>query len=103
MWGNHYYDGPGMMGGWIWGLFMLLFWAGFIALIIWAVLRFSKSGAMAAHRPPFTPMQHGTAREILDRRYATGEIDAATYEDMRARLEGSAPVPPEPPSPTDQT
>ncbi|WP_199042311.1 SHOCT domain-containing protein [Glycomyces salinus] len=87
MW--HYYDGPGW--GWAWGLLTFLFWAAIIGLIVWSVLRLSRAtaagGPVQATRPPFP--QHAGAREILDRRYAAGEIDAAAYDEMRGRLEGS--------------
>ena len=33
-----------------------------------------------------TPPAHPSASDILDQRYARGEIDAATYEQMRERL-----------------
>ena len=35
------------------------------------------------------PGSDPTAREILNQRYARGEIDAATFEQMRERLEAS--------------
>lgn len=86
MW--HYYDGPGW--GWAWGLLTFLFWAAIIGLIVWSVLRLGRgtgAGPVPISRPPYP--QHASAREILDRRYASGEIDAASYDEMRARLEGS--------------
>ncbi len=43
--------------------------------------------------PPYTDGPHtfsqGDALEILRRRYAAGEIDGPTYDQMRERLEGS--------------
>ena len=38
---------------------------------------------------PGTPINQPTALEILNRRYASGEIDAATFENMRERILGS--------------
>ncbi|MCH7229497.1 SHOCT domain-containing protein [Glycomyces sp. L485] len=87
---HYYYDGV----GWVWGLLTFLFWAALIALIVWSILRLTKPEAPLGPRPPVRapyPVQHGSPREILDRRYASGEIDADTYEDMRTRLEGEKP------------
>ncbi len=38
---------------------------------------------------PGAPFNQPTALEILNRRYASGEIDAATFENMRERILGS--------------
>jgi len=73
-----WYDGMGA-GGWI---LMSLFWVVLIAAIVWAGARlFARPGAVdfiegASERP----------EEILGRRLARGEIDAATYEALRAKL-----------------
>ncbi|HEX2144690.1 MAG TPA: SHOCT domain-containing protein [Glycomyces sp.] len=110
MWGPHY-DGWGWGFGLIWGLLNLLFWAAIFGLAIWAVLRLSRSSPQP--RPPVGPAGPGfhphreSPREILDRRFASGEIDAHTYEDMRARLEGTAepaarPAPAAPGTPAPQ-
>jgi uncharacterized membrane protein len=40
---------------------------------------------------PHPGMQQPSALEILNRRYASGEIDAATFEHMRERIIGSQP------------
>jgi putative membrane protein len=44
-----------------------------IALVVWAIVRVTSPSEPSA--PPEVP----TARDILDRRYAAGEIDAAAY------------------------
>ncbi len=77
--------------GWGGMLLMLLGTALFIALLvvlIWAVIRFVNGRTTplvppSAGAPPTGP----SALEILNQRYARGEIDAMTYEQMRARLE----------------
>lgn len=102
MHGPYYYDGV----GWIWGLFMFLFWAALFGLAVWAILRLTRPHAPLGPRPgpetrgavppPPPPIHHATPREILDRRYVTGEIDVDTYEEMRARLEGPRPEDPPP-------
>jgi putative membrane protein len=66
-------------GGWG-ALWMLLFWAGVIALIIWAVRGSSGSN---------TPDRGSRAIEILEERYARGEIDRDEFQARRAELERS--------------
>jgi len=70
-------------GGWI---VMILFWTVLVLLVVWAVSQFRP--APTAERP----------LEILDRRLARGEIDADTYEQLRAKLTGTAPPRPGDPS-----
>ncbi len=69
--------GQGMgFGPW---MFMGLFWLVLLGLIIWAVVRLLPSdrrSARAAESP----------EEILDRRFARGEIDLETYQAQRAAL-----------------
>lgn len=70
------WDGMGVAG---WFL-MTVLWVVLIAAIVWAVAnlfpaRGPREGA-GAERP----------EEILDRRLARGEIDPATYDELRARL-----------------
>lgn len=81
-------DGSGWMNGngmWM----MLLFWGVFMAVVVWAVLRKTRSGvsAMSAESP----------RQILERRFAAGEVDAEQYGEARRVLEGRS-VPTGPPS-----
>ena len=73
-----WYDG--MNGGW-W-LLMVVFWIGLIAAIVWA-------GAQLVNRPGPADRAGGAAErpgEILERRLASGEIDAETYDALRAKL-----------------
>ncbi len=65
------------------GLGALLFWAGVVVLIIWAVRSFSNRPVALppAPPPPLTP------RQILDERLARGETTVADYEKARAALE----------------
>ena len=69
-------DGPGgMMGGgfgsW-WMLLPILFWAGLLALIAWAVVRiFPANRTRDQH--------HDSAEDILRERFARGEIDRDEY------------------------
>jgi putative membrane protein len=71
--------GSGMgFGAW---LLMGVFWLVLLGLIIWAVVRLlpdrSDGGGGARLESP---------EEILDRRFARGEIDLETYQAQRAAL-----------------
>lgn len=77
-----------MDGTWGWGpgfgfIFMILFWGliilGIIAIVKW--LMETSSG------PGITPPPPRTARQILDERYARGEIDKEEYEQKKRDLE----------------
>lgn len=70
-----------MDGGWFWG--MHLFWWLFWFLIIGTF--FSLLTPVPRHKVRETPLQ------ILQRRYAAGEISTAEYEERKQRLERSAP------------
>ena len=78
--------GYGMGFGW-WGLlFMFLFWGGLILLAILAVRTIFQSGsrspASSLDRNKTALDRNPTAREILDHRYARGEIDREQYQTM---------------------
>jgi putative membrane protein len=81
------YHWNGNWGGMV--LVMLLnavVWIALIGLLIWAVSRLfanrSPSGGQSDRGP--------SALEILRQRYARGEIEAATFNEMRRRLEADA-------------
>ena len=70
-------DGMGS-GGWA---LMAVFWMLLVAGMVWAavvLLRPSDHSALVAADGP---------SEILDRRLASGEIDAATYDELRSKLQ----------------
>ncbi|MDX1619459.1 MAG: SHOCT domain-containing protein [Nitriliruptorales bacterium] len=68
-----------MWAGWGWHwLWMVVVWAVVIALVAWAVVRVA----------PTNGPRGGQARQILDERYARGEIDDDEYRRLRASLEG---------------
>jgi putative membrane protein len=71
MFASGYCGGMGV-AGW---LVMIAFWGGFIALVLWAVTRLFP-----------TSDRGGEAVELLDRRLATGQIDAETYRQVRDEL-----------------
>ena len=71
-----------MYGFGVWWLIgtilMVLFWIAIILLAIWAVR------SLFPHQ---MSSGHDQALETLRQRYAAGEINAAEYEQARARLE----------------
>ncbi|HEY3410708.1 MAG TPA: hypothetical protein VGK53_21275, partial [Propionicimonas sp.] len=62
---------------------MVLFWAVLIAVIVWAVSRL-----LPGRQAPGGMAGSGQEKpeDILDRRYARGEIDLETYQAQRAAL-----------------
>jgi len=68
-----------MGAGW---LLMTLFWIALIALIVWAVWRLTgERGERWLRR------QRGdSALDVLDQRFARGEMDADAYRQARATL-----------------
>lgn len=74
-----------MGNGFGWGIgiiIMPLFWLLFAAALVWVVRAMVDRGAVrdGPRRPPETPL------EILQRRYARGEIDRAEFEQKRKDL-----------------
>lgn len=68
-------------GAGIWWMTLIpLLWIVLIGVAVWAIVKILRPAAPPGSASP------GTARQILDRRYATGEIDEATYTRMRSRL-----------------
>jgi putative membrane protein len=67
--------GFGMMGG------MLLFWILLIILVVWAVRGLFQSN----QHPPVS--QTPTAKQILEQRYARGEINRDQYLLMLKEIE----------------
>lgn len=61
---------------WVW---MVVFWGAVLGLIVWAVARLAPSDR---------DRRTTTAREILDERYARGEVDDEEYRRRRSELDG---------------
>jgi putative membrane protein len=79
-----------MMGMGFGLIFMLVFWGGLILLAVWLVRAlFSATpggGPKVGERGP-------SAQQILDQRYARGEISREQYEIMKQDLYGEAQNP----------
>jgi putative membrane protein len=78
-------NGYGMdAGGWI---FMVLLWAVLLGVIVWAIVRvFPSRGTDDAPAAKVAPPRAESAKEILDRRLASGEIDAEAYDAIASRI-----------------
>ncbi len=84
---------------WGFGLLFLLpflflakfFWIVILALLIGVMIR--RFSFRHAHRFAYqygTPSVQSSALDILRQRYARGEIDAVTFDQMRERLEATS-------------
>jgi putative membrane protein len=72
--------------GWV---FMLVLWVVVIGGVLWAVARiFPGSSQAQASGTPAAPAQEDPER-LLERRLASGEIDAETYDQIRERLDAA--------------
>jgi putative membrane protein len=75
MWGYNF-SGPGMLMMSLGSIILIVL----IAVLIWALV--TRQRTNATHPSPAL-----SAMETVRQRYARGEIDAATFEQMRAPLE----------------
>lgn len=65
------------------GFGMILFWIIVIVGIVWLVQALGGSN----FRFPTQSKNENSAREILDQRYARGELDREEYENMKKDLQ----------------
>ena len=71
--------------------FWMALWVLFLGALLWGIVYFFM-------RRPTRPIEESwriqpgepSALEILNRRYARGELDPGTYEEMCVRIEASA-------------
>jgi putative membrane protein len=75
-----------------WGGFMMAFgmtlWIALLVVLVWTLMRWLERRAHASGQQGLaTPTSHLSALEILHQRYARGEIDTATFEQMREHLQ----------------
>jgi len=81
--------GPGMMGGWgfglpwIGGILMLAFWVLVIGGIVWVVQSLARDGG----RPGTGTPNSETPLDVLKRRYAAGNITKEEFEAMKRDLD----------------
>jgi len=73
------WDMPLGMGWWMafGGLWMVVFWGGLIALIVWGI---TKLGGRKAPTPKHDPL------DIAKERYAKGEISKEEFEQIKKDL-----------------
>lgn len=84
-----WYDGNGW-AGFLWMLFWVAVWLGLVALVVWGIVRSVNRQATAYRLHEWRiHSNEPSALEILSRRYARGEIDATTFDQMRERLEAA--------------
>lgn len=74
MWFMHDFGGWGMLFGGIW---MLIFWGGIIALIVWGINRLTRRDDSIQKHAPL---------EIAKERYAKGEINKEQFEQIKRDL-----------------
>ena len=72
------YDGG---GGWMWvlGGLMMVAVVVLIGAVVWAVIAATNRGGSAAATSPVDVGGRARTRQVLDERYARGEIDSEEY------------------------
>jgi uncharacterized membrane protein len=74
----------------LWIFHLDLFWVILESLAIWVLARWLRCSMSTQQRTPSSPLVPPSgpfSMEILRERYAHGEIDTATFEEMREELE----------------
>lgn len=87
MWNHHEWMPHVWGGGVIMGLFWLLLFIVIILAVFWAVRESGErefAGGPPGRRTEDRPWE--SPREILDRRYAEGELSREEYEEMKDEL-----------------
>ena len=88
MWG-YYNNQPGMLA---WMIISSVIWLALVGIAVWAFVSWARSRSrLPADRPFDTAAPGLSAQEILRQRYARGEIDLATFQQMQAELNASTP------------
>lgn len=81
------YDGYGMTGMWVFGLLGLLLLAG-IGLLVVIAVRIGRGPERAGSGPQIP--RRDSPREVLDHRYARGEVETEEYRERVRTLGDSA-------------
>lgn len=59
------------------GIWMIIFWVGFIALVVWGIIKLSqRDGSTPRHSP----------LDVAKERYAKGEISKEEFEQLKKDL-----------------
>ena len=74
MWYMHEGMGWWMAFGWVW---MVIFWGGLIALIVWGIKKLTERGGSTSKSNPL---------DIAKERYANGEISREEFEQIKKGL-----------------
>jgi putative membrane protein len=80
-------------GGWAWMAFIPLLWIALIGLVVWAVVHLTRRPSGRGDDTDRGWMPREAPEEILDRRFASGEIDADAYYEARKHLATHRPRP----------
>lgn len=82
-----------MMWGYGYGWFAVLWivlWVVLLGFVVWGLVQWMGNRGASPFQPwTRQPPDESSALEILRQRYARGEIDATTFDQMRERLEAS--------------
>jgi putative membrane protein len=71
--------------GWGWMMILMpVLWIGLTAVIVWAVVKVAQRPDNPVSEQP----RQDTPQDILDRRFASGEIDTDAYTQAKAHLAG---------------
>ena len=77
-------------GGIVMMTFGMVFWVAVLIVLAWALIRWVNTKTFASTPPTIGAGQaFPSALSILQQRYARGEIDATTFDQMRERLEAT--------------
>lgn len=58
-----------------------------LGVVVWGVVVLSRANRNQISTPPTVTPSGPSPRDILDRRYASGEIDTADYEERKSKLQ----------------
>lgn len=81
-----YYDGD---GAWM-TVVMPFMWLVLLGLAVWLTFRLTRGSSSTSSGTPPTTAPRETPEQILDRRFAAGEIDAETHAAARRHLKDHA-------------